>query len=187
MYSRAFMSRLVRLLAPLALVTVLGCPLDIELREPDTGTDAGPWACVKDQDCPDGQRCSDASKNKHCVKGPRVTQPCEGGYGTCSYGASCAKGLCQEYCAGGPCRLGYQCAPDLECVEACTEGPPTNLGHYCDGSTACGRCGVCVALGSGQKKQCHQPCTADAQCPGGAPGACVLVPGIGSARVCRPG
>lgn len=45
MYSRAFMSRLVRLLAPLALVTVLGCPLDIEFREPDTGTDAGPWAC----------------------------------------------------------------------------------------------------------------------------------------------
>ncbi|QRK10731.1 latent transforming growth factor beta-binding protein [Archangium violaceum] len=179
------MSRPVRLLAPLALVTVLGCPLDIDVREPDTVTDAGPWACVKDQDCPDGQRCDDASEDNHCEKGPRVTQPC-GGYGTCSYGVFCDEGRCEEGCLGIPCRLGYQCAPDFECVEACTEGPPSNLGAWCKSSTECGRCGFCVALGGGEK-QCHQPCTADAQCPEGAPGTCVLVAPGKSARVCRPG
>jgi hypothetical protein len=176
------MHPLVRLLVPLALVTVLGCPLDIQVREEDP--DEGPRACVKDQECPEGQRCDDASRDNHCIEGPRVTQPCTG-FGTCSYLAFCQKGRCVEGCLGGAtCRLGYQCAPDDECVEACTEGPPTKAGSYCGSSTDCGRCGFCVALGGGGK-QCHQPCTADAECPGGAPGACMVVPGS-TARVCRP-
>lgn len=174
------MHRLVRLLAPLALVTVLGCPLDIEVRE---DTDAGPRACVKDQECPDGQRCGDDSEDNHCVPGPRVTQPCSGGYGTCSYAASCQNGLCTENCVGGPCRLGYQCAPDYKCVEACTEGPPTKTGDFCETSTDCGRCGFCVATGSKEMK-CHQPCSSDAECPGATPGVCEKVL-LSSLRVCH--
>ncbi|WP_257448307.1 latent transforming growth factor beta-binding protein [Archangium lipolyticum] len=176
------MHRLVRLLAPLALVTVLGCPLDIEVREQDN-PDAGPLACVKDQECPEGQRCGDASRNNHCEPGPRVTQPCSG-YGTCSYAAFCQDGLCSLDCVGGPCRLGYQCAPDYECVEACTEGPPTKIGVFCNSSTECGRCSVCVPSGSSGEKRCHQPCSADAECPGAAPGVCEKVPGR-PGRVCH--
>ncbi|OJT26591.1 hypothetical protein BO221_00660 [Archangium sp. Cb G35] len=177
------MHRLVRLLAPLALVTMLGCPLDIQVREEDPG-DAGPRACVKDQECPDGQRCNDASRDNVCEDGPRVTQPCPG-FGTCSYTVFCEKGVCVHGCLGADCRPGYQCAPDYKCVEACAEGPPTKAGEFCDTSTDCGRCGFCVSLG-GEAKRCHVPCTADTQCPGGAPGACVLVPGK-TVRVCRPG
>ncbi|QRO02298.1 latent transforming growth factor beta-binding protein [Archangium violaceum] len=176
------MHRLVRLVVPLALVTVLGCPLDIEVREPPLDTDAGPRACVKDQDCPEGQRCDDAYSDNHCEPGPRVTQSCTGDF-TCSYLASCVEGRCELGCLGGRCRPGYQCAPDRECVEACSEGAPTKLGDYCDGSTDCGRCGFCVALSGSGEKRCHQPCTSDTEC-GGETGACQKVTNS-TLHVCR--
>ena len=170
-------------LVPLALLSVLGCPLDIQVR-PEDGTDTGcrgsacETPCVADSECSDAYRCD--GLYERCEAGPRLTEECSG-FGTCQGGASCEDGRCELRCVYG-CPLGYRCAPEDLCVETCTGGPLETLGDFCDSSLDCTRCGFCVE--SGGAKKCHQPCSADADCPGGASGSCQLVPG-GSLRVCR--
>jgi hypothetical protein len=162
----------------LALVLGPGCPLDIQVREPD----AGVLSCEKDLDCPEGQRCESSRAQSLCAPGPRITEACEAM--ECFDFATCLRGRCEYSCFGASaCPKGYQCMPDFECVGACGEGEPARPGAYCDSSTDCVRCGACVALNGGDKR-CHRPCASDAEC-GGAPGACVRVPGGGSTqRVC---
>lgn len=169
------------LLAPLALMWVLGCPLDIQVRPeeaPDAGCPDGVCPCMRDTDCPEEQRCGDFYDK--CEPGPRLTEECSG-IGSCPSFAHCEDNRCQLSCTYG-CPLGYQCAPESFCVEACTAGPPETLGNACDSSMDCLRCGFCV--GSSGAKRCHQPCRFDADCPGSEPGACQPVPGS-SLRACR--
>ncbi|MFP2908758.1 latent transforming growth factor beta-binding protein [Pyxidicoccus sp. 3LFB2] len=170
-------------LAPLALLTALGCPLDIEVR-PDETADAGCQgaacvrACTRDSECPAEQRCD--TFYEECEPGPRLTQECSG-VTSCQGLASCEEGRCELRCSYG-CPPGYRCSPESVCVEECTEGPPERLGDFCASSLDCTRCGFCVDAGGA--KRCHQPCSADSDCAGGGAGACQVVPGS-SLRVCR--
>lgn len=160
-------------LALLGLLTLLGCPLDIEVRPEEV-----PTPCVRDSECPDGQRCDDYSER--CKPGTRLTEPCARST-SCPPYSSCENGRCERSCLYG-CPLGYRCDPESLCVEECTQGPPETLGDFCDSSVDCTRCGFCVDAGG--TKRCHQPCTSDGDCPGGAAGSCQPVP-RGSLRVCR--
>ncbi|WP_164019753.1 latent transforming growth factor beta-binding protein [Pyxidicoccus trucidator] len=170
-------------LAPLALLTVLGCPLDIQVRSEDAA-DAGCQgdtcvrACTGDFECPEGQRCD--AFYEECESGPRLTQVCSG-VASCPAFASCEDGRCELRCSYG-CPPGYRCDPESVCVEECTAGQPETLGNFCESSLDCTRCGFCVDAGGAKK--CHRPCTSDSDCPGGPSGACQPVPG-GSLRVCR--
>ena len=170
-------------LALLGLLTVLGCPLDIQVRPkefPDAGCEGRDCdtPCARDMECPDGQRCDDFYDR--CEPGPRLTERCVG-VTQCPAFADCENGRCELKCLYG-CPLGYQCGPESVCVEECTDGPPETLGDFCGSSMDCTRCGVCVD--SGGAKRCHQPCTSDGDCPGGAAGTCQPVSGS-SLRVCR--
>ncbi|WP_163992909.1 latent transforming growth factor beta-binding protein [Pyxidicoccus caerfyrddinensis] len=171
-------------LVSLGLLMVLGCPLDIQVR-PEEGTDAGcqgkdcETLCVADSECPESHRCDDFEG--HCAPGPRLTEECSD-FISCQGLASCEDGRCELRCASYECPPGYQCGPDKVCVETCTGGPPETLGAFCDSSLDCTRCGFCVD--GGGSKRCHQPCSSDGDCPGGAVGSCQAVPG-GSLHVCR--
>jgi hypothetical protein len=172
-----------RLVLATVLLGGLGCPLDIEVRAP--AEDAGcpepcQVSCDSDAQCPDGQRC-DTVYNGRCEAGPRLTQECTR-LASCPAFALCEKGHCALRCTYG-CPPGYQCGPEGVCVETCTGGPPETLGNFCESSMACARCGFCVSTGGA--KRCHQPCKADAECAGGAPGACQPVGEGSPMRVCR--
>ncbi|MCP3137753.1 latent transforming growth factor beta-binding protein [Pyxidicoccus xibeiensis] len=171
------------LLACLALLTLLGCPLDIEVREEDLVCEDEPCgtSCVADAECPDDQRCD--GLEDVCVPGPRLTETCSG-FGSCQPYASCEESRCEMSCSYG-CPPGYRCGPENLCVEECTSGVPETLGDYCETSMDCTRCGFCVADAGGAKR-CHQPCSSDGDCPGGTPGSCELIP-RSSLRVCRLG
>lgn len=169
-------------LAPLAVVTLLGCPLDIQVR-PEEATDAGcdekscRALCAADSECPDDERCN--RFEERCEPGPRLTEECFG-FDSCQGFANCTKGRCEMSCTY-ECGRGYQCAPDKICVETCTAGPPETLGRFCQSSLECTRCGICVDSGAGRR--CHQPCGSDSDCPGGAEGSCQTLPGS-SVHVC---
>ncbi|NMO13643.1 latent transforming growth factor beta-binding protein [Pyxidicoccus fallax] len=170
-------------LALLGLLTLLGCPLDIQVRSeevPDAGCEDDDCAtpCVRDSECPDGQRCRDIYDR--CEPGARITEPCAG-LSSCPGFSNCKNGRCELACSRG-CPLGYRCGPESLCVEECTQEPPETLGDHCDSSMDCTRCGFCVDAGG--TKRCHQPCKSDEECPDGAAGSCQPVPGS-SLRVCR--
>jgi hypothetical protein len=171
-------------LVPLALVTLLGCPLDIQVRgeeaEPDAGCQGSDCraSCTSDAECPDSERCYDF--DGRCEPGPRLTEECSG-FNSCQAYANCKNSRCELRCTFG-CPLGYQCAPDGICVETCTGNAPETLGRFCASSLECTRCGVCLDSGAG--KRCHQPCTSDDECPDGSPGSCQAVAG-GSLHVCQ--
>lgn len=178
---RPMRPHLLSFLAPLALVMLLGCPLDIQVR-PDEVADAGcqgdACVCTGDRECPEDQRCD--TFYEECEPGPRLTEACSG-VAVCPGFASCEDGRCELKCLYG-CPPGYRCAPESVCVEECSAGPTESLGRFCESSLDCGRCGFCVeARGA---KKCHQPCTADSDCPGGGADACQPVPGS-TLRVCQ--
>ncbi|MFP2928137.1 latent transforming growth factor beta-binding protein [Pyxidicoccus sp. 3LG] len=169
----------------LALMTVLGCPLDIQVRPeeaPDAGCEEEPCEqpCASDAECPDDARCYDFEER--CVPGPRLTEACSG-FNSCQPYANCKDNRCELRCNFG-CPLGYRCGPEALCVETCTGGArPERLGDFCNSSLDCTRCGFCVEAEGG--KRCHQPCQSDSECPEGAPGSCQQVPGKEGLRVCR--
>jgi hypothetical protein len=165
------------------LLAAVGCPLDIEVRPP-VGDAGCPEPCVipceRDSQCPEEQRC-DAVYNGRCEPGPRLTQAC-GAFTSCPAFSNCDQGHCALKCIYG-CPPGYRCGPEEVCVEECTGGPLETLGHACESSLECARCGFCVSTGGA--KQCHQPCKTDTDCPGGAAGACQSGPEGSAWRVCR--
>ncbi|MCY1042356.1 latent transforming growth factor beta-binding protein [Corallococcus sp. bb12-1] len=168
-------------LAVLLLLTAVGCPLDIQVRdEADAGCsdDACVRSCSSDRECPDGQRCDGAFQQ--CEPGARLTERCADSF-SCPGLARCEGGRCSLACGSG-CPVGYRCGPEDLCVEICDGLPPATLDAFCSSSLECGRCGFCVD--SGGVKKCHQPCRLDVECPGGAPGVCRLLPG-GDLGVCR--
>jgi hypothetical protein len=171
------------LLAALLGTTWLGCPLDIQVREevpceePDCQEDR---PCDDDSGCRDGWRCTQAGQ---CEQGPRLGEACDGF--DCQYLAVChpLHHRCEYTCRRDlDCPHGYLCSPDSLCIAQCAGAPPETLGRTCQSSADCARCGVCLA--SGGTERCHQPCTRDEDCPGGAPGVCEQV-GSGPHRACR--
>lgn len=168
-------------LALLVLWMGPGCPLDIQVRDEADAGCAGQdcvLACLSDRECPEGQRCNDAFGQ--CEPGTRLTEPCADSF-SCPSLAFCREDRCTRPCSSG-CPSGYLCGPESQCVEACQGMPPESLGRFCQGSLECTRCGFCADTGG--VKKCHQPCQADAECPGGEPGVCQLIPGS-TLRVCR--
>lgn len=174
--------RLLLLLAALLSTALLGCPLDIQVREdpPCTGQDCpSDLSCTQDSNCQEGWRCEQTGQ---CEQGPRLGEACEGF--NCQRFAFChpVNNRCAYSCANdGDCPRSYRCSPDSLCIAECSGTPPETLGLTCDSSTDCVRCGVCVD--SGGTKRCRQPCQRDEDCPGGAPGVCEQVGLV--ERVCR--
>jgi len=123
-------------------------------------------ACTGDEDCDDGNPCTDNICNLEdgdCVF-PDNTDPCDDG-DDCTIGDACSGGVCEsgpplvcddgaycnglETCAGGSCVDGaYPCGAQLcdeetdNCVD-CLGDPDCNDGEYCNGEETC-LAGSCI-------------------------------------------
>lgn len=146
---------------------------------PDTTADAGPTACLRDGDCPEGERC-------------------EGGLCATPDGNACQVLGCPEHkmcapdgscqasgahpCAGpGDCGEGFTCASTGVCVQSCLIDPDCEAGFVCNpvvaGCVACtfdSQCSAASAAFCAPHGSCVE-CTGQLQC---SPGSyCALAAG----------